>query len=415
MILQDYLQNQSLLYVTRDIERALGMEPNKNYRIITNDGLYSRKVKEQFPEFVTLVSAAKPLDTLELLARPEAEDVISKTDAAVIVFKNTVRIEKICAERKWNLLNPSAELAERIENKITQVEWLGDQKDLLPPHRVTLGENCEWGSLKSIVQYAHSHTGTGTIMLDNAQTAENIRKTFPKREVRITSFIDGPVFTNNNVVTSDDILVGSISYQITGLPPFTQNKFSTIGNDWGLGKKLLNESRKQEYTNIAKKVGSRMKKSGWVGLFGIDVVLDSGSGKLHLLEINARQPASSTYESQLQKKNSPDSPSIFEAHLLSLLKLETRPNVPEYIRYGRANNLKLITIENGSQIVNRAKDTLLKKNSVACLEESGLHVIQYENDKPGSDLLRIQSSDSIMEDHGKLGPLGIKIARCIDG
>ena len=29
------------------------------------------------------------------------------------------------------------------------------------------------------------------------------------------------MFTNNNVVTRDTILVGNINYQITGLPPFT--------------------------------------------------------------------------------------------------------------------------------------------------------------------------------------------------
>ena len=116
----------------------------------------------------------------------------------------------------------------------------------------------------------------------------------------MAKYIDGPLFTNNNVVAKDTVLLGNINYQITGLLPFTENPFSTIGNDWELPRKILTKKQLARYNKIATDVGNRLRDSGWKGLFGIDVVLEQSTGKLYLLEINCRQPASTTYESQLQ-------------------------------------------------------------------------------------------------------------------
>ena len=59
-----------------------------------------------------------------------------------------------------------------------------------------------------------------------------------------------------------------------------------------------------------------MLADGWKGLFGIDVVFDPQARKAYLIEVNARQPGSTTYESKLQVT----SPTTFEAHLLALIE-----------------------------------------------------------------------------------------------
>ena len=76
------------------------------------------------------------------------------------------------------------------------------------------------------------------------------------------------------------------------------------------------------------------------------------TGRLYLLEINARQPASTTYESQLQSTVCHSDPedsgeeslanrcTTFEAHLASLLSVSP-------------DKYKLITIKNGAQIIQR--------------------------------------------------------------
>jgi hypothetical protein len=43
-----------------------------------------------------------------------------------------------------------------------------------------------------------------------------------------------------------------------------------------------------------------MSAQGWRGLFGIDVIKDLERNAIHLIEINARQPASTSFEAKLQ-------------------------------------------------------------------------------------------------------------------
>ena len=64
------------------------------------------------------------------------------------------------------------------------------------------------------------------------------------------------------MVWSDKILLGNISYQITGLKPFTDLPFATIGNDWALPYKILSPEQIKQYNKIATEVGRRLKNPG---------------------------------------------------------------------------------------------------------------------------------------------------------
>lgn len=268
---------------------------------------------------------------LPFLSGGEVLDLLKKVEPGtnVVVFKNNPAIERYCKENNINLLNPPAELAEKIENKITQVKWLGESASFLPKHKITLVKNILWNT-PYILQWAHSHTGEGTLYVEDIK---EIREKFPEREARITQYIEGPVFTVN-VVVGNTIEVGNISYQITGLAPYTENRFASVGNDWSLANKT---APKEEIVAMAKKIGEKMKASGWKGLFGIDVVQGD---RVYLLEINARQPASATYESTLQKTNT-----VFENHIKALLGEPLHPNTP---------------ITEGKQIIDRRTMTWIR-------------------------------------------------------
>src|SRR6185295_8622412 len=135
-------------------------------------------------------------------------------------------------EQGWKLLNPPAVLAEKIENKISQISWLGDLAKYLPPHKVEIMKDIQWAGEPFILQWAHGHTGEGTVLVRSEADIATLRHKFPDRRTRATSFIYGPSFTVNVVVGHDKILPGNINYQITGAEPFTTNAFSTVGNDW---------------------------------------------------------------------------------------------------------------------------------------------------------------------------------------
>ncbi|MDP1625282.1 MAG: ATP-grasp domain-containing protein [bacterium] len=386
-----------LVYVTRDIERALGREPKDGYFVISNDTPYGRMVRERYPDNVWLVGpdpSGEQFDTYGLLSLPSVAQAILERGADVLVFQNTARIERLASERGWNLLNPSAALAKEIEEKVSQIAWLEKDAELLPPHRIAKMKDVVFEGKRFVLQFNHSHTGEGTHVIESADALSALAVKFPERECRVVEFVDGPVLTVN-VVSGSWPIIGSISYQITGIAPFTDLPFSTIGNDWSLAAsaEFTNKDR-ATIRSMARKIGRRMHRSGWKGLFGIDVVKDSTTGKIHLLEINARQPASTAFESQLQTKTT-----IFDAHIAALL--------------GRSWKIwRLSPLKGGSQIVKRKTEKTHTVDTKA-LESKGLAVIKYEAGPHNKELFRIQSNEGVIAGHGRLNALGNFIASCI--
>ncbi len=389
----------SILYITRDIERTLGKTPGEDYYVVTNKTPYAEEVQKCYPDFVFLVESEKILSTLELLQHSQVREIIEEYKFPIVVFKNNLQIEELCKDKGWLLLNPSAELAEKVENKITQVDWLGELENLLPPHEIKITKDIVWNKKAFILQWAHGHTGSSTVLVQNEKDLKALQEKFPQREARVTDFIKGPMLTSNIVVTKHALLLGNISYQITGILPFTENPLSTIGNDWSLPHTILSEAQLGQFSSIAKKVGQKMQVSGWKGLFGIDVIYDEERNLMYLIEINARQPASTSYESILQATFDLKGLTTFQAHLdvLSETTIDS----------------SLIQINDGSQILQRVTSQI-KKLSTAKLKKAGYKVISYGNEKVNEDLLRIQSSRGIMETHNKFNLRGKDILELLE-
>ncbi|MBI4992909.1 MAG: NUDIX domain-containing protein [Candidatus Magasanikbacteria bacterium] len=405
--LKKRLKPSPTIYITRDIERALGFDlDTPGYFIISNYTPFGNSIAKGRKN-VLLIKEKKQLDTRELLQHPKVKKYLKGKKVGIVVFKPTQQIEKICADNDWKLLNPPAELANKVEEKISQIKWLAlsevdglDLRKYLPPYQIKKCKDICWVNKKFILQFNRSHTGSGTVLIENEKILKNIKKTFPEREARIAPYIIGPLFTNNNVVSKNKILLGNISYQITGLMPFTDKQFATIGNDWALPRKILSKKQTARYKKIATDVGLRLKKSDWKGLFGIDVVVDEKTGRLYLLEINARQPASTTYESQLQNKTqntiNKTYLTTFEAHLASLLGIDLA-------------DCELIKINNGAQMVQRVTKHIPSLPKPKFSKKPPFNVIKYDNDKPGADLLRMQTTDGVMAKHNELSGVGKKM------
>lgn len=395
-----------LYYITRDIERALGMTPSADYRIISNKTPYGETIQKQYPGFVTLLDSpdGRSLGTGALMEHPETIKIIPQ-GSDVLVFKNTARIEPIAAAHGWHLINPKASLSETVENKISQVEWLGDLgKKYLPHHIIMPAKNLAWTGEPFILQWAHGHTGDGTVLISSPTELKSLQQKFPDRITRRTTYVRGPSFTVNAVVAANKILVGNISYQITGIPPFTDNVFTTIGNDWGISHSLLNEVEIEYIENMVSDIGKKLNIAGWRGLFGVDIIRDDEHNTIYMIEINARQPASTTFESFLQNENRIAGVvglTTFEAHLKSLL------NEPI--------EQPLIPLNDAAQIVQRVTRTVrdIVKDSVDSLESAGYNVVTYPNTQYNTDLIRIQSARNIMETHGRLNDRGIEIEKIL--
>lgn len=389
-----------IVYVTRDIERALAMaEIEGNTAIITNAG-QEHNLPGDYP--IIEVSSDKLLDTRELLQADETIAYLNQQKEAhggvnILVFKSSVQIERICTEHDWNLLNNSAELTNEIENKVSGVHWLGSLSKLLPPHNVAVLKTVSWNNEPFILQFNRAHTGLGTMLISSAAELKKQQALFPDRDVRITKFIDGPMFTSNNVVHANGVLVGNVSYQITGLEPFTNNPFATIGNDWGLANEVFDDNLREQHRAIVALVGEKLRFAGYKGLFGIDVILDEKENKLMLIEINARQPASTTFESSLQ-----EGLTTFAAHVQALLGEEIAEQIAD--------------VTQGSQIIVRTSDTrtTISAQTVQKLTKEGFTLRTYKNEKPGADLLRIMwRTGSFMQAPNQLSDAGQTIANLL--
>ncbi|HTK33018.1 MAG TPA: ATP-grasp domain-containing protein [Candidatus Paceibacterota bacterium] len=406
------VKNPVILYVTRDIERALGAQPTAEYQIVANKTAYAESVKKLYPDFIHLIETTREdgelFDTRELLDHESVRRLIATRGAdnvSIVVFKNTPHIEQICTKNAWHLANPSSTLAEKIENKMTQVEYLGALGETyLPPHSLTITKDIVWNKKPLIIQWAHSHTGLGTTLVNSADELKAVQEKFPERLARVTSYVHGPSFTLNVVIDEKNIFLGNISYQITGIPPFTENLFTTIGNDWSLTHSLLDETEISAIETMATDVARKLQSDGWRGLFGIDVMRDDELNKIFLIEINARQPASTTYESELQRKNRElgvDGQTIFEAHVKALTGGETTGTKSTHI----------IPINDGSQIIQRITRITqsISDKQIQALGALGHQTILYPNVDENADLLRIQSLLGIMETHGRFNKRGKEI------
>jgi hypothetical protein len=412
--------NKKIVYVSRDIERALGLTPAENYLIVSNKTPYSQRIHKQYPDSVILIENpnGEIFGTTELLGHEITKKIISdlKTKVAdsadqtsdepfILVFKNTLRDESVIKANNWKVLNPPSNLAERVENKLSQIRWLGEiGTKYLPSHAAKVSKQIVWKNDPFIIQWAHGHTGDGTLLVRNREDLTAIQEKFPERMARLSTFIAGPSFTVNAIVAAEKIMMGNISYQITGLPPFTDNEFSTIGNDWGLAKKLLTAENLQTISKIVEEIGNKLRTDGWRGLFGVDLIREEKTNKIYLIEVNARQPASTTFESTLQDKvrrGRPIGLTTFEAHLRALLGLPIDQD--------------LVAIEDGAQIVQRATKNIqsIFDDVAGSLELAGYEVVSYENTTENADLIRIQSKESIMEGHGILNAKGREIAEII--
>ena len=395
-------RRKNVLYVTPDIERAMGMTPQSHYRIVTAQTPYAAEVKAAYPDFVTILeNTSAASDTPSLLKDAEVRALALNLDAGIVVFKNNSLTESIVSSKELHLLNPRALLAEKIENKVSQVEWLGELAEkYLPAHSIKMGKELTWNKTPYIFQWAHGHTGETTHLIRSEKDVEDIRTTFPERLGRVSTFVQGPSFTVNAVVTADRTLMGNIAYQITGVAPFTDYEFSTIGNDWSLTHSLLSDSELMHIESMVGEIGDRLREDGWRGLFGIDIMRDDEYNRIVLIEINARQPAGSVFESQLQqefRRQGIAGFTIFEAHIHAL----TDEPISQ----------PLIPINDGSQIIQRVTKLLktVSPPTVEALKAIGHNVITYTTDALNSNILRIQSDKGIMETHNKFNARGKEI------
>jgi GTP-binding protein EngB required for normal cell division len=304
-----------IFFATNDAERALGLERLlNNYHIICIDD--NDMIGYLQKENVNIFCLEKKLGKLNgifrnsnrLLNHKFAQEYISsKTNNSgyLMFFKIAPNLERTADKLGFKILNTTSELNRKFELKLSQYDAIKDINIRLPKTVILKLKDGEFDNLTKslgnnfIVQFNRGHTGGGTIEIDFKAKFDELRHIFPNREVKITKQIYGPAYTLNACITRQGICWGGLSYQMTGVEECTSEKLATVGNDW-LFPKNLSPHIHNEIGKTVTIIGQEMSKHGFIGMFGLDIVIDRETNLPYIIEINARQPASIPMFAKLQ-------------------------------------------------------------------------------------------------------------------
>jgi len=309
--------SEPIFFVCNDFERALGLERIfPDYHIICID--YNTGLEAARAQGVKIFCLEEELKTINpifrnsnrLLNHPSVIEYIKKESGYatpnVIFFKIAPNIEASCKKLGFKLLNTSADLNHKFELKLSQYEEI-EKLGYFPSSIVGILQDLNYSEVVQelgepfVIQYDRGHTGSSTVFIENSTQFDQEVKLFPKRKAKISSKIDGEPWTLNACITRYGVTFGGLCFQITGIEGCTSKKGGTVGNDWTQTKRLPS-SITEQIANMTTRIGEHMKKSGYIGLFGLDIIVDS-TGKAFLIEINARQPASTGMHTKLMLAN----------------------------------------------------------------------------------------------------------------
>lgn len=442
----------TIFYICNDPERALGPEIFlERYHIVCIDnspilpmlkksGVKYFSLSETLGEDNSIFRNSNRLLEHELTQKYIAENTPEGEIPNVIVFKIAPNIEHTAKRLGYKLLNSSSELNRKYENKLSQYEQLAQAGVDFPDTVIDTLVNFDFEALsdklgnRMVLQFDRGHTGSGTVFISQPEELEELKQQFPKRKVRIAREIKGEAWTLNAAVTRFGTVYGGLCYQITGIPELTSELGGTVGNDWSRTDQLPQASI-EKIAKITERVGMEMSHGGYRGLFGLDLIV-TDNGEVYLIEVNARQPASTGMHTKLMHRNGTVpllafhiAEYLFEENDQYLLFMNSQfENI--FDRYTPEEYIHSINSQLGQGIVasqvilrNRTGNELQVKKtlqpgaynlelnrigdaySISDLEQGSfllLHSATSQLISPGNEIARIQALESVLDDKGEL-------------
>lgn len=386
--------------------------------------------------------SAKKTDLLprdrKLIARINKKSKNKK--AAIYVYKSDYRLEKICKRHNWKLIACPADLYYKLSDK-QKFHRILKKLNIATPQKIVnfsqldteISRLARNGHQKAVVQLLYERGGRGTFFLDstrgkNASVQIKERMTILKskqslRRIAISKFIKGPALSITGCVTRDNgILSSYCQYQLIDIPEVTKNKNDAsgifCGHDWSLSNAIPEKIHKKSRVLIGK-IGKELKKEGFIGLFGLDLIWEKKFDRIVPLEINPRLLG--TFPTgvyvQIEKKEVP----LVAFHVLDYLNIPYKINGASLYRKGSLRHGAHLILHNPEKcsikcfndlkggVYNMEKRCLrylregielgdLKAKNEFIITEGG--PIKGKEYKRGRRLLRLITSQAISKNHG---------------
>ena len=301
----------SVFFVTPNPIYAIGLEKNiKSYFVICSQksDIVQYLRKEKIP--VLCLDDDKIKNAGKILTNEKVIEYIksrSKNNVAnVITFKPSPTIQRVCKDNSFRYLGNDWKLNRDLEDKTKFVEVTEKLKISNANSKIIKLDknNCSLDfsrNKKFVVQLPRGFSGNATFFIEDKNNLDEIFKKYKNRKVKLSEYFKGETYTINACVIGNEILISKPIFQITGLSSYNKNSFGgTCGNDYIYPKKLRKEQRKEIF-DCTKKVGDYIKKLGYKGIFGLDLVVNNK--KVNLIEINPRIIGSMSLFTKLQIQN----------------------------------------------------------------------------------------------------------------
>ncbi|MBB1257047.1 ATP-grasp domain-containing protein, partial [Streptomyces alkaliterrae] len=191
------------------------------------------------------------------------------------------------------LLAPTGGITARASDKIDSLELLAEAGVAVPDCVVIPAKRRRsaasywpdgWGA--AVLQRRENNlAGRGTVLVDTPQALPAALNAWAGHTLRLSRLVHGLPLTVSACAGADRTVVSAVSHQLVGLPELTPGWGTHCGNqlvdDADLPAPLLSRVR-----DTARAVGDVLRRHGFRGVFGLDLVADDGTPVV--VEINPR-------------------------------------------------------------------------------------------------------------------------------
>ena len=256
-----------------------------------------------------------------LLSLKSTQDFIKQNSAknnhlpAILPFKPSAKIDKICEKNAWLCLGNTAKLNRFLEDKVKFYQFCKQEKLPVIPSNIDTftRENFEKYSKGSEI-VVQSHFGWAGNSTFSAKNYDEIKDKIGENSiVKFSPFIKGTTYINNCCLTRSGLLQSPLAVQIN-------DNFATIGRSWPSNLPEEQIALTGQLTNL---FASSLSKLNYRGYFGLDFLINKDN--IYILECNPRFTASFAFYHFLETQNKINS--LIYYHLLEFLDIDYEINV----------------------------------------------------------------------------------------
>ena len=259
----------------------------------------------------------------KLLAQTPVQEYIYNNSigkkVVIIPFKPSAKIDAICQKLDWICASNNHQLNRNLEDKIIFNQICFDHN--LPQIPSTVDQFNQENFLKYQAKYqsqlvVQSRLGWAGKSTYLGNTWENIKDKIPlNSQVKFSPFITGYSLLNNCCLTSKGLIQSPPALQYTGIKPFTDHPFTTVGRQW---PSFAPNHILEQVSRITQDFSKVLNQLKYKGFFGLDFMVENN--QVYLLECNPRLTASFAFynEIELNQNLLP----LFLLHLIQFINID---------------------------------------------------------------------------------------------